>query len=292
MYPEVLIIGCGFLGEAAADLFCCEGKSVLGLVRRPDSACMISSRFQRKRSDGSFQCGVVDVTDLGSVEALTNQVRGVPLAIFSVSSGRGGADAYAALYRDGLIRVLEQWRPEKMVFVSSTSVYGQSDSSWVTEASLTAPDQETSKILVDAEVIALDAGATVARLSGIYGPGRSVLLRKFISGEALLENGGERWINQVHRDDAAAALVVLGRSDISGGVYNITDDTPATQKEVYGWMAEYLKRPLPPEGPADLKRKRGWTSKRVSNALIRSQGWRPRFASYRDALPQLLDGAL
>ncbi len=290
MYPEVLIIGCGFLGEAAADLFSTRGKSVLGLVRSPESAMAISSRFQEKQTGASFQIAVGDVTDHESVKALTDQVRGVPLAIYSVSSGRGGAEAYAAVYRDGLRRVIEQWRPEKIIFVSSTSVYGQSDASWVTEKSPTVSDRATSKILIDAESIALNTGGSVARLSGIYGPGRSVLLRKFLSGEALLENGGGRWINQIHRDDAAAALVLLGRSDVSGGVFNISDDTPATQGEVYGWIAEYLNCPLPPEGPADFQRKRGWTSKRVSNALIRSLGWRPSFASYRDALPQLVEG--
>jgi SAM-dependent methyltransferase len=40
---------------------------------------------------------------------------------------------------------------------------------------------------VEAEQIALDSGGSIARLSGIYGPGRSVLLKKFLSGEALLE---------------------------------------------------------------------------------------------------------
>ncbi len=54
----------------------------------------------------------------------------------------------------------------------------------------------------------------VARLAGIYGPGRSALLRKFLSGEARIENGGERYLNQVHRDDIAAALLHLVASSI------------------------------------------------------------------------------
>jgi hypothetical protein len=62
----------------------------------------------------------------------------------------------------------------------------------------------------------------------------------------------------------------------------------ATQRQVYGWMAEELHQPLPHEGAADLNRKRGWTSKRISNAKLRSTGWIPQFPSYRDALPQLL----
>jgi len=278
--PDVLIIGCGFLGEAVADFFSAQGRNVLGLVRSNDSLGALSNR--------SFRSAACDVTDLASVEALTPQVQNVPLAIYCVSSGRGGADAYAAVYRDGLRRVQESWKPGRMIFVSSTSVYGQTDGAWVTEESEAAPDRDTGRILLEAEHIALTSGGSVARLSGIYGPGRSALLRKFLAGEALLEDGGHRWINQIHRDDAAVALARLGDSSVSPEVYNVTDNTPATQREVYGWMAEALCQPLPSEGVADLNRKRGWTSKRISNARLRSTGWIPKFPSYRDALPQLL----
>jgi len=278
--PEVLIIGCGFLGEAAADFFSTRGQNVLGLVRSADSLGPLSRK--------SFRSAACDITDPASLEVLTPLVHEVPLAIYCVSSGRGGADAYAAVYRDGLRRVLKSWNPGRLIFISSTSVYGQTDGSWVTEESKAVPDRETGRILLEAEQIALASGGSVARLSGIYGPGRSVLLRKFLAREALLENGGHRWINQIHRDDAAAAVVRLGDSSVSSGVYNVTDDTPATQRQVYGWMAEELHQPLPHEGAADLNRKRGWTSKRISNAKLRSTGWIPQFPSYRDALPYLL----
>jgi nucleoside-diphosphate-sugar epimerase len=236
----------------------------------------------------SFETAACDVTDPSSVEALSPRLRNVPVAIYAVSSGRGGAETYAAVYREGLRRVINTWNPGRVIFVGSTSVFGQTDASWVTETSPTLPDRETGRILLEAEQIALDAGGSVARLSGIYGPGRSVLLKKFLSGEALLEEGGRRWINQIHRDDAAAALARLADPDVAAGLYNVTDDTPATQSEVYGWIAGFLGKPLPPEGSADLNRKRGWTSKRISNALMRTTGWAPAYPSYRDALPRLL----
>ena len=283
MNPEVLIIGCGFLGEAAAELFSSRGNTVLGLVRGAESLTSLAGR--------SFASAACDVTDDASVEALTPLVRNVPLAIYCVSSGRGGADTYASVYRDGLRRVLELWNPGRIIFVSSTSVYGQTDGSWVTEESPAIPDRETGRILLEAEQIALTAGGSVARLSGIYGPGRSVLLKKFLAHEATLEDGGHRWINQIHRDDAAAALARLGDSVVPVGLYNVTDNAPATQREVYSWVADFLNRPLPPEGPADMNRKRGWTSKRISNAKLRCAGWVPQFPSYRDALPQLLDNS-
>jgi nucleoside-diphosphate-sugar epimerase len=279
MTPDVVIIGCGFLGEAAAALFSARGASVLGLVRSPGSLAALAG--------ASFETARCDVSDDGSVEALSTRLRGVPLAIHAVSAGGGGAEEYAALYRDGLQRIVASWQPRRVIFVSSTSVYGQDDGSWITEESPAEPARETGRILLEAERIALEAGGIAARLTGIYGPGRSYLLRNFLSGEAVLENGGGRWINQIHRDDGAAALVRLGDPEVSPGIYNVTDDTPATQREVYGWMADFFGRPLPPEGAPGLSLRRGVTSKRISNAKMRGIAWAPVYRSYRDALPLL-----
>jgi nucleoside-diphosphate-sugar epimerase len=176
--------------------------------------------------------------------------------------------------------------------VSSTSVYGQKDGEIVTESSSAEPDRETGRILLEAEKIALQSGGVVARLSGIYGPGRSMLLRKFLEGTATLENGGGRLINQIHRDDAASALFCLMTHENASGIYNVTDDTPASQREVYAWISEALQKPLPPPGPADLNRKRGWTSKQISNEKLHTLGWAPQFPSYREALPELIEEIL
>jgi len=157
----------------------------------------------------------------------------------------------------------------------------------VTEDSTAEPARETGRILLEAERIALHAGGVAARLTGIYGPGRSYLLRNFLSGEAVLENAGERWLNQIHRDDGASALVRLGDPGVVPGVYNVTDDTPSRQRDVYGWMAEFFGRPLPPDGVSGVALRRGVTSKRISNAKLRALGWAPSYPSYRDALPLL-----
>lgn len=213
------------------------------------------------------------------------------VAIHCASSGRGGVEAYRAVYRDGLRHVVEAFSPRRIVFTGSTSVYAQADGSMVTEESVTEPDRETGRVLLEAERVALERGGVVARLAGIYGPGRSVLLKKFREGTAVLEAGGHRWINQIHRDDAAAALFHLATSEDAAGIFNVCDDVPATQRTVYGWIAEALGGELPPEGAADLGRKRGWTSKRVSNRRLRESGWAPTHPSYWEALPSLLAAA-
>jgi nucleoside-diphosphate-sugar epimerase len=278
----IIIVGCGFLGKATAQLFLHHGHRVVGIVRSE------ASREELLEQSLSFDILCCDVTNKEAVEKIAPELRQASLMIYAVSSGRGDAETYAAVYRDGLKNALDAWQPKSLIFVSSTSVYAQTQGEIVTESSPTEPDRATSRMLLEAEAVAISKGGSVARFSGIYGPGRSVLLKKFLSKEARLEEGGARWMNQIHRDDGAQALYHLGASSVSPGIYNVTDDTPSTQREVYQWISGYLQQPLPPIGPADLNRKRGWTSKRISNKKLRDTGWAPQFPSYREALPFLV----
>ncbi len=278
--PRVVFAGCGFLGEAAAGLFLGAGWRVLGLCATAESAA--------RRAGGAFPLAAVDIT---KKLVVPGGWESPDLLVHCASSRRGGAEEYRAVYRDGMENLLDVFAPARVIFTGSTSVYAQSDGSLVTEESPAEPGRETGRILLEAEAIALRAGGTVARLSGIYGPGRSVLLRKFLDGTARLEDGGGRWINQIHRDDAATALLRLAAGDVARGIYNVCDDTPCTQREVYTWISGFLGQPLPPDGPADPGRKRGLTSKRVNNDKLRATGWSPAFPSFREALPGLVGRA-
>jgi nucleoside-diphosphate-sugar epimerase len=172
----------------------------------------------------------------------------------------------------------------RKLFVSSTSVYAQQAGEIVTEASAAEPFTATGKVLREAEEISLGAGATVVRSSGIYGPGRGVLFEKFRRGEAVMEGDGLRWMNQIHQRDLVAALELLVAAGASGEIYNATDDTPVMQRDYYAWCAEFLGKAMPPEGPGNVERKRGLTSKRVSNAKLRATGWVPAYPSFREGL--------
>ena len=277
----MVIAGCGFLGEAAAFSFVRAGWRVLGLCATPSSAERLAGR----------PFGVLAADISSDIPGVAAEWQAPEVLIHCASSGRGGAEAYRAVYRDGLENVIRAFDPARVIFTGSTSVYAQAGGEWVDEDSPAEPVRETGCILLEAEDLALRSGGVVARLSGIYGPGRSVLLRKFLDGSARLEAGGNRWINQIHRDDAAAALVRLADPAVPAGIYNVCDDSPATQRDVYGWIAGALGRPLPADGEPDLNRKRGWTSKRVRNSKLRGTGWAPSFPSYADALPALIADA-
>lgn len=276
---RLLIAGCGFLGESAAAFFCSAGWDTVALTATPESA----ARLERK----GFAVDVADISSPASLEGVRARHGGFNVVLHCASSGRGGVDAYRRIYVEGCAAIRRIFPEARLIFTSSTSVYAQTGGEWVTEDSPAEPLRDTGRLLLDAEKIAVEAGGCVLRLAGLYGPGRSVLLRRFEDGTATLEDGGGRWINQIHREDAARAAFAVAQAGIPGTIYNVADNRPATQREVYGWIADFLGKPLPPEGPGDPNRKRGWTSKRVSNARLRALGWSPEFPDYCAALPAL-----
>src|SRR4029077_13071458 len=138
------------------------------------------------------------------------------------------------------------------------------------------PQHESGKILREGEQLVLANGGTVARLGGIYGPGRSALLQKFLDGRAVVDPGNDRFVNQIHRDDAAGAVQLLLKSPAAAGeIYNVVDNEPILQSECWRWLAAKLSRPLPPSGTSTRlreataqasERKRGESKKAASNA--------------------------
>ena len=125
----------------------------------------------------------------------------------------------------------------------------------------------------------------VARLAGIYGPGRSALLSKFLAGTAIVDPENDRFVNQVHRDDIASAIFLLLTRQAQGTqIYNVVDDQPTRQSDCYRWLAQRLNRQLPPIGKLTNQRKRGDSNKRVSNAKVRGLGWIPKYPTFAEGM--------
>ena len=206
------------------------------------------------------------------------------LVIHCASSGRGDVAVYEDVFLEGVRMMIRHQPQARKLFVSSTSVYGQTQGEVATEESPAEPVSATSRILRAAEEAALAGGAMVVRSSGIYGPNRGVLFEKFRKGEAVIEGDGLRWINQIHQRDLVAALLHLMDAGAPGQIYNATDDMPVTYRDFYAWCSDFLQKPMPPFGPVNLQRKRGLTNKRISNAKLRTTGWSPQYPSFREGL--------
>ena len=160
-------------------------------------------------------------------------------------------------------------------------MYPQMDHSVVSEESPADPSSPTARVLRQTEDLVLAAGGVVVRLSGLYGPGRCHVLKNLLTGAARLDGQGERIMNFVHRDDVARALLLLASLPAfpRGEIYNVTAE-PVSQYDCYAALARHFEVPMPEQAGQDTPRKRGNSSKRVSNARLRELGWEPQYNDF------------
>ncbi|MFL6541618.1 MAG: NAD-dependent epimerase/dehydratase family protein [Chthoniobacterales bacterium] len=262
--PRVLVVGYGYVGRAAADLF---HKSGWGIE---------AWRASAEASPATYPIVTCDVSDASAVAARTGDF---DVVLQCVSSKGGDADAYRAIYLRGAINLRKKFPDALLLFTSSTSVYAQRGGEWVNEESPTEPTRETSSVLVETEQVVLGGGGTVARLAGIYGPERSFMLDQLLSGRARIPVN-DRYVNQVHRDDIATALFLLANKPRRGEIFNVVDDAPTSSRACYEWLAQSMHMPIPPAAADSQPRKRGDSNKRVSNAKLRNHGWQLRYPRF------------
>lgn len=278
---NVLLVGCGYVGMRLGADLAAAGHAVYGLRR--------SRTAEAEMEAAGIRMVQGDITDASSLRAIPE---GIDWVVNLVSSTRGGAAEYERVYVEGTRNLLEQVERRslrKYVQVSSTSVYGQTDGSWVDEQSPTEPASATSRLLVQAEEWlrrqSADWPVVILRAAGIYGPGRGHLFQQFLRGDARRHGEGRRFLNMIHLADLASGIKAALEEGAAGETYNITDDLPVTEHEFLAWLAGELGRPLPPTVSEERlsERKRGYTNKRVSNAKAK-QGlrWQPSFATYRE----------
>ena len=201
---------------------------------------------------------------------------------------------YRAAYVDGLRRVLT-WlaqysqRPKRLLFVSSSGVYGQQLGEWVDEQSPAEADSYSGRIMREAEQLALNSGlpASLVRLTGLYGPGREWLLKQVRQGYRVVSEP-PLYGNRIHVDDAAGLLAYLLQADARGvaldNCYIGVDDQPAPLHDVVAWLREQLE--ISHWSDDSTVRRSG--SKRCSNARARALGWTPQYPSYREGYRAIL----
>ncbi|MGI8820910.1 MAG: NAD-dependent epimerase/dehydratase family protein [Chthoniobacterales bacterium] len=277
---RILIAGCGYVGAATAELLHGRGWEVEGWTASADSAAQLAQI-------AAYPVRAVDLTDASAVEDAGGEF---DVIIQSASSRGGGAEDYRRIYFESASHLTRTFPRAVLLFVSSTSVYAQTNGEWVTEEAPAAPERATARLLRETEELVLARAGMVARLAGIYGPGRSALLRKFLEGSARLGPDSDRFVNQVHRDDVATALCLLAESALQPAaadlprIYNVSDNHPLSQRACYEWLAAHFQRPLPMLSDAAPTRKRGNSNKRVSSDKLQALGWSPRYPSFAEGM--------
>ena len=282
---RVAVLGCGYVGlELGRQL--APDHDVVG-VRRSTSGV---ERIERAGFD-AIQADVTDPDDLA-------RVPNVDWVVFAASSGGRGADAAREIYVDGFRTAIETFgareqSPGRLVYTSSTGVYGDHDGEWVDEDTPIEPTTEKTEVLAEAERIAREEASdygmdgTVARFAGLYGPDR-YRLDRYLDGPVTAG-----YLNMVHRNDAAGAIRCFLDADIARNeVVLVVDDEPVPKHAFADWLANECDVP-PPEkrtkaerlADGDLSeaaRRRIETSKRCSNDKLRELGYEFTYPTYRE----------
>ncbi|HEX5841654.1 MAG TPA: NAD-dependent epimerase/dehydratase family protein [Pseudomonas sp.] len=279
---SLLLAGCGDLGTRLGLRLAADGWTVHGL----------------RRSVGHLPAAILPVAGDLQADACPPAwpTAALDYLVYCVAATEHNEAGYRAAYVEGLRRVLgwlaqQGQQPKRLLFVSSSSVYGQQGGEWVDEASPAEAASYSGRIMREAEQLALHSGipASVVRLTGIYGPGRQGLLNQVRQGYRIASEP-PLYGNRIHIDDAAGLLAVLLQADACGvaldDCYLGVDDTPAPLHEVVGWLREQLG--VSHWAAQESVRRAG--SKRCSNARARALGWQPQYPSYREGYAAVLAG--
>jgi nucleoside-diphosphate-sugar epimerase len=213
--------------------------------------------------------------------------------IITLAPGAYTAEAYRSTYwlnTQYIVQQLGQNAKPLLVFVSSTSVYAQSDGEWVDESSPAAPVSPAAQWLLQAEQVIANSGCPfcILRPSGIYGPGRDYLIRQVLQGNG----GSEQYTNRIHSLDLARLLAFVAEGYRKGEAVPpyllASDDQPVSSQTLRQWLAQQLGVPSPI--PSDEPPTRGG-NKRISNRLLHQLGFKLRYPTYQEGYPELCQRA-
>lgn len=276
MSTNILIAGCGKIGFKLAEKLAADTLNrfkVWGLSRSQKSS----------KQDIDFISA-----DLMAPDTLSNQLpTDLDFVVYCVTPSDRADDAYEKAYVQGQKNLLSQLSPTArpiIIFVSSTSVYHQNDSSWVNEESELNPKSKNAETLVNAEKVAKELGfhSCTVRFSGIYGNGRSMLIDQVKSGKTGLWPES-RLTNRIHEQDCVGVLAHLIGYAVAGNTlascYLASDCSPVEMNEVLEFIAEQYDAPLV-QLSAPPKRRAG--NKKCSNAKLLETGYQFQFPSYRE----------
>ncbi|KOX93766.1 SDR family oxidoreductase [Haloarcula rubripromontorii] len=284
MTERVAILGCGYVGlELGRQLR--DDHEVVGVRRSDDGIAAIE--------DAGFEAVRADVTDPESLSAVPD----ADWLVFAASSGGRGAEAARKVYVKGLRTAIDHfWSradpPERLVYTSSTGVYGDHDGAWVDEETPLDPQTEKTEVLAEAERVARErpvehgGHGTVARFAGLYGPDR-YRLERYLEGPVTAG-----YLNMIHRADAAGAVRHLLTEGHREEVVLVVDDEPVEKWAFADWLAEQCDVPFPPkqtteerladESLSETAKRRIQTSKRCSNERLRELGYELEYPTFRE----------
>jgi nucleoside-diphosphate-sugar epimerase len=288
---RTLIFGCGYLGLRVARAWIHQGHEVHAITRSTDRAAVLQ--------ESGIHPIVADVCD----PATLTKLPAADVVLHAIGFDRNSGKTQEEVTRGGTQTLLNAIRDryERLIHISSTSVYGQCEGEWVNELSDCTPTQPGGQLALAAEGLIREAHAAspnskpfILRLAGIYGPGRLLSRIETLKSGQTLSGRGDAWLNLIHVDDAANAVLKCGTCNLPGGTFVIADDQPLLRREYFEMLARLVNAPAPNFDPSlPSQRGSGGINKRCSNRRARQElDWRPNYSSATTGLPASIEPKL
>jgi nucleoside-diphosphate-sugar epimerase len=229
---KLFVAGCGDIGLRTAALAKSHGIEVTGLVRSSE------------RAERVAEAGISVITgNLDDASPLKGLNLSGSMALYCVPPPGGGiSDPRAVIFCQALDRGNE---PEKLVYLSTSGVYGDCGEALVTEETPPTPQSARAKRRLAAEQTFLNWGAergvtiVILRVTGIYGPGR-IPMDKILGKHPLLNEQESCLTNRIHADDLAEVCLAALLKGEHGDVYNVSDGEASTMTSYFNAIADML----------------------------------------------------
>ncbi|MCC5789692.1 MAG: NAD-dependent epimerase/dehydratase family protein [Opitutales bacterium] len=297
---KAVLLGCGYLGEFVARELARKGWTVHA-VRR-NWAQIPFSEIEKP----NIHCHAWDIHEQYPGPGLPKD----PTVVLNfLSAGGQGLAGYRRNYLESQERIADWLRqlpkpPEHYLFTSSSRVYPQDGDVWVEEGDAPdfLPDDEAGDLLRQGEkaIFAwpenLVLQRTILRITGIYGPGRSFLLRQLQSGGGYVREHCQHYLNLIRVEDivAAVSIVLEKPPEGTGKIYNLSDGNPFRKEEILRWLARQCGCEsnlwVGPSSPRVSRRGRVGprASRRINAGKIRKEtGWYPRYPCFEQGFQDL-----
>ncbi len=239
IFKNVLIVGCGDIGVRVARLIRARGGTVTAVSRSYSNEARLEEQGLKVVS------GNLDDPDaLHSLNA-SGQL------VFYLAPPPGGGPLDTRM-RHFCQAVGKDRAPARVVYVSTSGVYGDCGGEWVTEETPIKPQTSRAQRRADAEKTLQEWGringvaVVILRVTGIYGPGRLPLAR-IEQGHPILLEADSPPTNRIHADDLAEVCVTAAEKADDGDIFNVSDGHPGTMTHYFNVITDLLGLPRLPQ---------------------------------------------
>jgi nucleoside-diphosphate-sugar epimerase len=234
---RISILGCGWLGLPLAKTLLENGFSVKGSTTSIDKLSVLENL--------GIQPYLIALSENETTGNLDVFLENSKILIIDVPPKlRGSATENFVSKIKNVIPFIEKSSVENVLFISSTSVYGE-DNLVVTEETELNPDNESGKQLVQAEQLLqsnLNFKTTILRFGGLIGENRHPI--KFLAGRKNIDNPNAP-INLIHQEDCIGIILGILELDSWNETFNAVTPFHPSRKEYYTQKAIDLNLDLP-----------------------------------------------